>query len=233
MLRFLLTSVLAAVVLSGQPSGPSLSTPKLGAVRMPDGSVRAVFGAPGSFVLGEPILRRSVAASFSDSGGLVAFADRLVLLDSQMAVIGQQPISHSAMVGITAGPETAVAWIADASTLLFWDGESFSSVEVQNLPSGKVWSLTRSGERAVLQFEDGQATVSLETGNLIDYRVVPDGPKASIAQAVGQNKADINVERMSDRYIHVSSRTDHRTWVLRGNDTQGRVWELPAAKEQQ
>jgi hypothetical protein len=174
-----------------------------------------------------------VAASFSDSAGIVAYADHLAILDSQMAVIARQPISHPALVGITAGPETAIAWFADTSTLLFPNGESFSSVECQNLPSGAVWSVTRSGRRAVLQFDDGQATVSLDTGNLIDYRATPGDAKESIARAVAQNKADISIERMSRRYLHVSSRTSKSTWVLQGDDSQDRVWELPAAKEQQ
>ncbi len=235
MFRFALAPLIAfvaALPLCSQSTPARLSTPRLGFVRMQDGSVRAVSGGPANFVVGEPLLKNAVSASFSSSASIVAFTDRIAVFDATLTLIAEQPITDPALVGISGDADTAIAWIAKTSSAIYWTRSGFVSVELQNLPAGKVWSIRKTGHTAVLLFADQQATVSLDTGNLIDCYTIPGGTAAAIAQATGQKADDLTVEQMGDRYIHVFSRADWRTWVLRAPGS-GDAWELPAAKDSQ
>lgn len=231
MRRFLLFITFPVAALCGQAlQTPRLATPQLGAVRLADSSIHRVYGVVGNFVLGDPLLTSAHSASFSSSSGLVAFSDRILLLDRNMATLATQPIEGNAITSVTAGANTAIAWISDKSVLWFWTGSAFASVAVQNLPSGMVLSVRRTGVQATLLYADKTATVSLETGNLIDCREVSDATLASVEKATGVNSPDLVIEQMNDLYVHVSSHSDNRTWVIRA-DGLGRAWELPAAKE--
>ena len=232
MLRLLLISMFASWVFCAESATPRLSTPRIGEVRLSDGSIRRVVGSPGGFVLGSPLIRGALSASFSDKGGIVALANKLVILDHLVNPIGEEPVEGPAIVNVSGDPTTAIAWIAKNSTLVFWSGTSFTSVTAQGVPNGNVWAIRRSGNQAVLMVDEQQVTVSAATGNLIDCHPVPGIRPTAVAQATGQNIDDLTIEQMSDQYLHVFSRVDARTWVVTANG-DGRLWELPSAKANQ
>jgi hypothetical protein len=230
MSRTLSIICLAAAAHCCQAAKPTqVATPSLGLVHLQDGSVHEVLGVPGSFVLGPAVFHGTDSAAFSGTAGIIAFPDRLVLLDNTFAQVGQQAITGPAIVSVDGDADGAIAWLPRQKTLSFWTGNAFASVEPQGLPEGEVWSVRRTGLEAILLVGNQQATISLETGNLIDCHVVPETQREAIAKSTGQNATDLVIERMNAKYLHVSSRTGARTWVV---TNESRIWELPAAAKE-
>lgn len=194
-----------------------VETPTLGFVRLGDGTIRAVYGGPGSFVVGPAKLKGVVSASFSNAGGLVAYADRIDLVDAHLQFVDEQPTRGPALVSIGSDRNSGIAWVAADAALIFWTGSEFRLVHAGNLPSGRVKALARKGDTAVLTFGDQQATVSLADGNLIDCHPTPDALNDAVA------------ERMNDEFVHLLPDRDDRTWV----EGRGHRWELPAARDSQ
>lgn len=229
MFRWPVLLAFSALALSTGSSLPlSLQTPRLGIVRMNGGAVRPVFGGAGSFVLGDVVLRGIQSASFSDAGGMVAYPDRIALLDATLTEIGAAPIRNPALVSISGDAMTAVAWVPKDSSLLYWTGTAFAVTVPQNLPDAPVIAVRRSGNQAMLLFKDQEATVSLETGNLLDCHGIVNELPQRVSDATGQKPSDLTIEQMSNGLIHILSRADARTWVMRAG-AEGPAWELPAA----
>jgi hypothetical protein len=234
MLRSLIIFWLAAVALCGQTlPAPHIDTPRVGVVRSADGSIRPVLGVPGSFVVGESISTAAQSASFSDKAGIIAYQDHVAVMDADLNVLGERALSGPVIVGIIDAVSTAVAWLPETKTLLFWNGKDFSETRTAGIPDGVIWSIQRHGDQAVLMSVDLQITVNINTGNLIDCRAFAADELRLAAKAVGQNTNDLTLERMSSGFAHVLSRSDARSWVLPTTVLHGseeRIWELPAAR---
>ncbi|MBV9766335.1 MAG: hypothetical protein JOZ48_15920, partial [Acidobacteriaceae bacterium] len=63
--------------------------PKVGVVRYPDQSIRAIYGLPAAFMVGEQVVDRADAISFSDSAGLVSRAGKIQLIGRDGSVVGE------------------------------------------------------------------------------------------------------------------------------------------------
>lgn len=183
MLRKLLLLPFIALILQAQ-----LQVPSVGSIRCADGSVRPVYGLPASFVLGKPLLSSAVASSFSKSGGIVATADSIKLLNAAGQFVAAFKASDPrALVDIGAEVSSAIAWLPQTLSLVFWEGSAFSEIVLSSPPSGRVTALRRDNSNAVLLvLEEGggvsENVISLRSGNLVSATFLPGVEGAAFRQ---------------------------------------------------
>src|ERR1700761_3335813 len=102
--------LLALLILPALGFG-QIKAQRIGFVRYADASVRAIYGLPASFVVGQPMASAVKAASFSDQGGILSAAGQLqVVTDS--GSIAAQTAGGDAVVGIDGALSTALAYLA-------------------------------------------------------------------------------------------------------------------------
>jgi hypothetical protein len=221
-----------------------LSVPKIGVARYVDHTVHGINGLEANLVVDSQILSSADAVSFSDAGGLVSAAGRIQLLTIQGAVVGEFNANESKPVlNIDGGLTTAIAWLPSRHLLVHWNGSSFSETQVvgADLP-GEVTSVQAiSPTLAKLLANDPtgnafQASVSLETGNILSLVLLPGikGPafqQNGFIVSQGPNGLDIQApngsvrtlplsastlqfERMSSEWVHIASPTTHQDWAL-------------------
>lgn len=254
MLRTLLLFPLLALVLHAE-----VQVPQMGSVRCADGSVRAVYGVPASFVLGKPLLLSAVSSSFSAGAGIVATRDAIQLLDPSGGPLALSPSPDpEALVDIGKDAFSAVAWLPGTSSLLYWDGNGFRRTEIPAPPAGRIVGVRRSASSAVLLvLEDGAASeheISLSSGYLLSTRLLNDvaGPALKVGEflvSTGQAEIEIDgpggrrsisvpaanlaLERMASDWIHVFSARSTRHWALQLDQGTVQLFELPAASPQE
>ncbi len=86
--RLLFLSALSGLALCGQPA---LGPPALGFVRDASGAFRPVLGVRANFLLGLPVVERTVSAAFSGRAGLVKTEAEILVLDEAGRVIETGP----------------------------------------------------------------------------------------------------------------------------------------------
>ena len=70
-----------------------------------------------------------------------------------------------------------------------------------------------------------------------NFHLFSDGQSLEVQAANGTvhtlpiAATDLKMERMSDRWVHLSSATAHRDWALLLTDTEMQLSELPAPQE--
>lgn len=188
-----------------------ISIPRIGLVRYADGSVWAVNGLKSNFVLGTRLLTGVTIASFSDTGGLVAIPGEIDLIRLDGSVVGKYRTDETQPVlNISSGLTSATIYLRSSHTLLHWNGTSFDSAD---------------GESSDPVFRQAS------------FHVFSDGQGLEVQAADGTVRTlpitatDVKMERMSDRWVHLSSATAHRDWALLLTDTEMQLSELPAPQE--
>lgn len=250
MLRSAFLLPLIVVLLQGQ-----IHTPQAGFIRCADGTVKAVYGVPGAFVLGRPILGSVVSSSFSEQGGIVATRDAIRVLDAIGNPVAEFSSADSgALVDMETGASSAIAWLPASLSLLSWDGKAFHETQMGAPVAGQVIAVRLAQGAAVLTVLDQDAvseqTIALNSGYLLSVHFLAgvhapvmqvgtsivfrgeraleiDGPAGH--QSLDFPLQEIRLERMSSRWIHILSTNSRRHWALhvtaRGDSE---LCELPA-----
>lgn len=228
--------------------------PHMGFVRCSDASVRAVYGVPGAFVIGQPVLFHTSSSSFSASGGIVATQTSVLLLDTSGKSIGEFPANDSrTLVNIGSKLSTAIAWLAATQTLLYWDESAFHEVKLPVPISGRVTSIRRDGSRAMLLvWSDGvvsEIAVSLDSGDIQSETFVAgvsgpafresgfilfpssngleiEGPTSHTSLPLPSS--DLSIERMTSGWLHLASASSGRNWALHVTPGILELFQLPS-----
>jgi hypothetical protein len=256
-MKFLLAPfapLLFAGLLSAQ-----VSIPEVGLARYADQTIRSIYGVPANFIVGEKLFDRADAVSFSGSGGLVSTNGRVELVTPDGTILGQYDSSETTpLLNIESDLETAVAWLPAHHVLLHWNGQGFSATQVEDAPSGAVTSvqLASPNSAKLLVMDSGkqvfEATISLETGNLISSDVLPgvqgpafrqhsfvvfhDSQGLEIESPTGDRRtlpleaSDISIERMSSDWLHLYSQATDQHWALHLSRTVLNLSALPAPR---
>ncbi len=233
-----------------------VDAPKIGAVRYSDKSIHIVSGLHNDFIVNAQTAGSADAASFSDSGGLLAKNGQIQLLGPDATVIAEYDSNESApLLNIDGDLSTAIAWLPNHHALLHWNGKSFVLVEIQSGLLTRVSSvrLQDSKTAELLITEPGgvvsSAIVSLDTGDVVSLHLLPGvhGPAfrqlsyvvfhdergLEIASANGAVRTlpltapDLTFERISSDWLHLASPTTQQNWILHLNDTTLELSELP------
>lgn len=239
-----------------------VSTPPIGIARFSDASVRNVYGLPQNLIVDSNSFGSFDAASFSDEVGLVAVNGQIQLIKPDFTVIGEYDSADSRiLVNVDTGPGSAIAWLPTSQSLVHWNGAEFAVTSVVGLdPSMRVTAVRvqRRGRAQFLLMERDrsvfEASVSLETGNVLSLRVLPGvyghalwqassilfedanglelmGPDGSV-QTLGVTARDVEFARMSSTWILVSSRSQGRIWALHIGSGDISLSELPGVPSQ-
>jgi|GEM_PF-2493590 len=259
-MRFRTNASLALAICSAAMLPAQISAPKVGLARYADGTVQAIYGLDANFVIRGQAISPADAISFSDSGGLVSRAGHIQLLGRDASVIAEYDSSEAAPVlNMDGGLTTAIAWLPSRHALLYWNGKSFVVTPLTSAISENVTSLRVQGGHSanlLLAGADGnvlEATVSLESGNLISINPLP-GVKApafqqgsfvvfhdreglEIQAADGALRtfplpaSDLSIERMSSDWLHLASISMKRDWALHLSGSALNLSQLPAPNE--
>ena len=243
----------AAVVWAG-----SLA-PRIGAVREPDGSVRPLFGLSSNFVVGEPLpLGPVLAAAFSDKAGLMLRNGRIDLVSPDGSLVASYATGEAKPIfDVADGPETAIAWLPSAGRFVRWNGRKFidsafdatrlagSIRAIDLLDSGHVELLVSNGEtleRVCVAIAEGvpvRSEILPETGEpafQTDSFVLfhdasglelrwPDGAMRTLPIP----QTDLVFEKSGKDWLHISSPSAGRQWMLHLDARNPILSELPGA----
>ncbi len=232
--------------------------PHAGVVRDADGSVRPVYGVPGSFVIGPAWSTAATAISFSDEAGLVAEAGAIRLLSASGTEIGRYATSDAAPVlSVERDAKSAMAWLQQQQAIIRWNGTSFDRfVLLSGSISGQVASLRAldKNEAELLVFQNGapaRITISLEEeesvvrsmdavpgasspalafGSLLVFRD-KEGPILESPNGLRHTlplPGDVAIERMSSHWLHLQSRRTRQDWALHLDAAHPELLLLPS-----
>lgn len=125
----LLFAAIAAVAPAFAGSG--ISAPRLGAVRLSDGSVRNLYGFSSNFILGEVIAAEAKACAFSNEFGLILSQGKLRLLAADGRELGTYETNEQeALLSVGDSETSALAYLVSSGVLLKWDGKQFTEFPV-------------------------------------------------------------------------------------------------------
>lgn len=144
-------AVLLGVFFSGILLPAQVSAPQVGVVRYATGDVYPVLGVAGNYLVGSPLCSSAEAVAFSDLGGLLLRQGTLFLVDSNLKQVAAFEIKTPDLVlGIEDDPLTAIAWSPATQALVFWNGQTFSSISAGgSVPEG-VFHVRRDKRTATL-----------------------------------------------------------------------------------
>ncbi len=188
-----------------------VGAPRIGLVHYADGSVWTMNGLKANFVLGTRLFTAVNAASFSDSGGLIAVPGEIDLVRLDGSVIGRyQTDEQQPVLDISGGLTSATVLLPSKHTQIRWNGSSFVATyaDVSDpVFHQKTFTLFADTNGFEVQAADGTT------------RTLPI------------SATDVKIERMSGDWIHLSSAKEHRDWALflTGSDLQ--LSELPEASK--
>jgi hypothetical protein len=184
--------------------------PRIGLVRYADGSVWAVNGLKANFVLGTRLFTAVTSASFSDADGLVAIPGEIDLIRLDGSIVGRYRTEETQpSLDIPGGLTSATIYLPATHTAVRWNGTRFDATD---------------GENPDPVFQQGT------------FRVFSDSQGLEVQAADGTVRTlpitatDLKMERMSDRWVHLSSATAHRDWALLLTDAEMQLSELPASR---
>lgn len=232
-------------------------TPQVGMVRYSDGALYPLFGLHANFLTGDRAFSLVQAASFSDQGGLISTRGRIMLLDANASVQGSYMAGEeSPVLNMDGSAVGAIAWLPRSSELLTWPGGQPTTIAVgQGALGGQVDALWMVGTNAELLIteNDGSTalvTVSLPGGNVTNVSAIPgvsgpvfeqqsfllfhDSNGLEVQASNGSTRtlpitpADLQFEHIGTDWVHVSSPSAQRDWVLHLNATTLQISELPA-----
>lgn len=234
-------------------------TPRIGAVREPDGSIRPLFGLSSNLIVGEPLpLDPALAAAFSDRAGLVLVTGQLELTSLDGRVIGSYPSSEtSAILDISNGPDTAIAWLPATGTFVRWNGSRFvgSTLDVSRL-AGRVRAIRLLDSSHVgLLVVNGETLedvcVSIADGAPVRSEALPGGSESAFQagsfllfhdasglelrepdgrlHTLSIPQRDLAFEKSGKDWLHIRSESAGRQWMLHLDAHHPTLSELPAA----
>lgn len=238
----------------GIVSGEQLEAPRLGYVRYAaTGKLSAIFGVFGAFIPGLPLAQRVEAASFSNTGGLLAFGGQLHLFSSEGRELAATDAAGPAVLNIDSSLTTAIAWIPGSSSLVRFSGTSFETTHIPYPPPGRVLSVQLAGNavRMLIDTGDGvsEAAIDTDSGNLLNQNFLPDVHSPALYAGAwlvyrsddglefrapdGRTRTfpapapDVMLERISTSRLHLWSPSQHRDWAVEFSAQQVRISELP------
>lgn len=189
-----------------------VSTPRIGLVRYTHGSVWTVNGLKANFVLGKRLFTSVSAASFSDTGGLIAVPGEIDLVRLDGSVVGKCPTEEPAPILDISGDLTTASVLLPATHMLLrWNGNSFTVADAQ---------------------------VSDSTFHQKSFTLYSDANGFEVQDANGTTRtlpisaADVKIERMSGDWLHLSSASMHRDWALLLTEKELQLCELPEPQEE-
>ncbi len=240
-------------------SAAQVKSPPIGIARLADASVRTLYGLSDNVIVDTRSAGSFDAASFSDQAGLVASHGRIQLVKTNFALLGEYDSAEPRpLLNVDGGASSAIAWLPGSESLLHWNGESFVLTAVHGLDrSARVTSVRVQGKNIAQLLLAGssesvsEASVSMESGNLVSLKTVPgvhgaaffwqgaailfrdsngleamarDGAIRTIAAIV----ADVAFDHISSNWVLVTSPSDGRTWALHVEDENIHLCEVPA-----
>lgn len=158
-----------------------LSIPKLGAVRLSDGSMHLVHGLAANIIVDPQRLSAADSTSFANSGGLTSSQGLIRLISAGGAVLGEyQSGEPRPILNIDSSLLSAVVWLPSKHTLLGWDGKAFTTTAVDDSTFGGQVTFVRQAPRKTVELFVEQAddsvaklTVSLMEGRLLNAETEP------------------------------------------------------------
>jgi hypothetical protein len=202
-----------------------------------------VQGLPANMIVADLPIDSAQAASFSDSGGLIAQDGVIRLLTPGFSVLAEFPTAEKPVLSIDGELTSALAWLPVAHTLLHWNGAKFDSFEIAESDlEGAVTNIQSGGPRQarlLVRHSDNTVsgvTVSLRTGNLVSSEVLPGVRGYAFGQGffvvyaidkelivdnltgyrrtVALDAPDLVIERMSSTWLHLYSPSLQQSWAL-------------------
>jgi hypothetical protein len=243
--------------LSRTPAKGEIATPRLGAVRCPDGTVRFVFGIPASLLL-MPTSLSTAESLASSSRALLISSDGVVrFYDADGSLRAEAPASdpHPVM-GVENDLESAVVWLPSTHALMFWNNGEISSTDVAGSLPGPVLAVRRSGDIARFLVQDGagvsEVAVSTKDGRIESTHLLPGvqwpaiwaGPHVVYMrhdQLVVLNSAGkefqmelpmpgMTLQALSEEWVHVSSPDGKCDWAVHIDDYGCELGEMPSLR---
>lgn len=253
-------SSLLVFILACLPLTAQLSAPSIGTARYADGSFHTVHGLPMNMIVADLPLDSAQAASFSDSGGIIAQGGSIKLLAANFSVVGECPIPETPLLSIDGDLSSALAWLPNAHTLLHWTGAGFEAFDVpQGDLEGNVTDLQSAGSkqaRLIVQHADNSVsgvTISLRTGNLVSsepmsgvrgytfgqgiFFIYGAGDELVVDNLRGYRRTvslattDFSIERMSTNWLHIYSPKLQQHWALHLTQADLQLSMLPGMPE--
>jgi hypothetical protein len=203
-------------------------------------------------------LRDVLAASFSDDAGLVLTSGALKLVGVDGSEWGSYSTTEShAVLGIADRPETAIAWLPGEQKFVWWTSSAFSALPFDSaqLP-GPIVALEASVPGSVDVWTSSQAVavqhlrVSLATGRISPLESTAGvGSKVLVADSIlifhdteglevrssavrtrtlPLPLSDLTFEKASTHWIHISSISTGRQWMLHLAGADATLSEIPA-----
>ncbi len=233
-------------------------SPSAGVIRYGSLPVQGLYGIPGNFVPVKASFGIADAISFSDAGGLIAANGRIELVRADGFPVATYEYGGVApLLNIDRDLTSAVAWLPDTKSLLWWDGKRFATVKLSKSAfDEKVTSVAlTSSTTARLLVTHPDATVSavvvsLATGNVISSDLLPgvSGPafqfgsfllwadehglqlqnKKGVQQTLSAPGTSFTAERMSSHWVHLYFSSDRTDWALHLSEKEPSLWRLPA-----
>jgi hypothetical protein len=179
-----------AALLLSRMLNAQLSVPKLGTVRLSDGSVHSVDGLAANIIVNPRPLTAADSTSFSNSGGLTSSQGLIRLMSAGGVVLGEyQSGELRPILNIDSSLLSAVVWLPSKHMVLAWDGKAFTTTAVDDSAFGGEVTFVRQGPgRAVELFVEmandsvAKLTVSLTEGRLLNAETEPDARGAVFVQ---------------------------------------------------
>jgi hypothetical protein len=179
----------AALLLSGLLQA-QLSVPKLGTLRLSDGSTHSVDGLTANIIVDPRPLSAADSASFSNSGGLTSSKGLIRLMSAGGVILGEyQSVEPRPILNIDSSLLSAVVWLPSEHMLLGWDGKAFTTKAVDDSAfGGAVTFVRKSSSKAVELFVEraddsvAKLTVSLTEGRLLNAEAQPEAHGAVFVQ---------------------------------------------------
>ncbi len=240
-------ALFSCIALSEVVSVAQLGVPQPGVARFADRSLRVVRGIPANLIVGRTPVGTAAAASFSNSGGLIAENGQIKLLSPGAAVIAEYECADPAPVLNVDGPlSTALAWLPSQTAILSWTGTSFSKTSLQAAAlDGQVSAIRRTAVETaelLLVHPDGtvsEVTISLKTGNIFSEDYLPSAHGRAFLQhswMVSPTPNGLSVDgtshhefQLSDKPLAAADLTIERMstdWLHISSASTGQNWAL-------
>ena len=175
-----LPQLLLSLALAGT-LGAQVSAPSPGFIRNGAFPIQAVYGVPGSLVAASTTLGAADALAFADRFGIIAAGGEVKLLRSNGLNLGHfETLENHPVLNLDSDPASAVAWLPESHSLLFWNNNQWQQSAIDGLPDGAaVTSVTRDSapsSRLLLTQTDASVlavTIALPQASVTSIDVLP------------------------------------------------------------
>ncbi len=204
----LLLSLALASTLGAQVSAPIPGFARNGAL-----PIKTIYGVAGSLVANPSMLGSADALAFADRFGIIAAGGEVKMLRSNGSDLGHfETRENHPVLNLDSDPASAVAWLPESHSLLFWNNNQWQQVAVEGLPEGAtVTSVTRdsaNSSRLLLTQTDASVlavTIALPQGSVISIDLLPGvrGPAFQFgSKLIWANEQDLDIGSPSGAVEH-------------------------------